>query len=301
MDFYITEFSKTLKNLLSELNRCQPDKRIKDTHQNFDKLDIYLLVVKYYSTFCKSEKLITGNDDSFLKEPVMVLPDIDISKCYNACNLKQKKKIFIYIKLLYSMSSQIIDLTVKGDPNNKSYNLHQGINKSEISVKSLIENKTYQPDNDQSSKDGKKSHLSTMMSTLGMLGFDINNLKTQMEQLKKPGAVDELVDATNKALREMVGGSLDKDTEDMFSSIARDVYSNFSKVDTNKDIDIEEIAKASFDGIFKKNSGKKINPQAIKKILTNARKTPMMQMLMDSVIGKDKLDHMMNNLNAQKK
>jgi len=232
-----------------------------------DNLDPAKIILRVYSTLSEKDKYIKNknnpyfHDNSLFSEPLIILPEIDLSTVFNVVGDHKKKKIFVYLAVLLEKSDLVINFAeylngeieesknlLKNDLANDMENMTL-TEKNNAKIEKMDIFKGYGTDNaDVSINDfvspngeGYKEHIMKpgLISAMNMLGTDkVNGLKEMTDSLKnvKKEDISKMTDSIKSLLTDI---DCDPNMKKTMFSVFDSVSENLGNVDLqNGDVDI---------------------------------------------------------------
>nr|QBK88388.1 MAG: uncharacterized protein LCMiAC01_00520 [Mimivirus LCMiAC01] len=106
---YLNDFIKTLYKFLCDLDRYVPTKSIQEILKIYTKLHMGKVSMRYYSIIKDHISDIKNRNASMFKQPLFILPQVDISALWEKLSTSgQKKKVWSYLNLLYVLSEMFL-------------------------------------------------------------------------------------------------------------------------------------------------------------------------------------------------
>lgn len=210
MDPDYKTFIDTLYKFVSDLNRYSSTKGSTDLLSQFDKLNVNKLILRFYSMTRNVSDLIKSKNDTLFNNSFVILPGIDLQYYWTVLNTNQKKKVWIYIQLLFSLCDKIVDIEKKKIVDTKDeFNPYVGVEGSDLDAENIQTFNTVAIPN---------SSNTSMLDTLGISKMlNMNNVKDILKNMS-----DEDIEKATSSIGSMIGNN-DESTTKFLSSIFKNV------------------------------------------------------------------------------
>jgi hypothetical protein len=284
MERQYEQFVSTLYKFVYDLDRYHTTKGTSEIVGKFKFLNMNKVMLKFYRITKDNIELIKNKNDKLFDNSFLILPDVDMGYYWKVLTDNQKKKIWVYINILYTICDMI--LYIKNDCTDNTIN--KFINKNTIGDKET--KKTFDPyigvgeDTVEYSVDDvcagdcdkviARPEESTspigLSSLMGMVGMNnILNLDEIRNQLKNLSSSDI------KGMTEKISDMLENDdsqTINLITSILENIKESFGEGQSLSSNPMEDISKIA------NNIVNKIKPEVengnidFKKILESTKK-----------------------------
>lgn len=255
MDQQYTKFVDTLMNLVKDLNRYYPNDPCKNFIDNFDKLDIGKIMVRFLSIMRDYETQLSARDESMFSSDTVLLPSINLSTIWTHLRSGQKNKIWTYLQILYYQSELLLNtdecINQESDKHQVLENIKQDVIQFNPYVGVGEESEDYGVNTMTSEKldleDLKnfKPGLDTMISALGIdKKLDLESLRNQLKNMSKEEIHEATATLKNVLGAKAVNPKTANMIETMLSSISEELQNdtgNDNENPLNKIIKIAEV------------------------------------------------------------
>ena len=239
---YKEKFMHTLEKFLKELYKASKDEELKKILTMFNDFNVDKLVKKFYSKIEKHGEKITNMDDTMFTKSVTILPGLNLSNVWGTLSDPHKKKVQIYLKMLFIQGEIILKGTeAVNTPNNdeqvvsgetsissSNFNPYEGVggNDEEYDTSAMYNNVEHVKPSDT-------PNWSSMAELVGLNKFiDLDNLTEQLSNMDD-ASIDDAV--TN--IKGMLGSDVNNETMGALTNMIGEISSEL-KTCNLKDGDI---------------------------------------------------------------
>jgi len=232
-------FIRTLYQFLVALNRYVPTEKIKELISVYKDLPMDQVCLRYFAMMRDHIDKVNSRDASIFDQPLLILPNnIDISAIWLKLSKKQKEKVWVYMKMLYTFCEIILTSDIPESENTEEPEPEPEPElKPKPEPESIQEEFTFNPYIGVGPSDGKyginemysgpdqlpgNEKSLGMGSMAGLLGldrmFNINELKEQLKNMSK-----EDIDSATKNLKDLLGTSVSENTNELISDMLSNI------------------------------------------------------------------------------
>lgn len=255
----VNQFAGTLHKFVNDLHRYTPSEGSKKFIEVFNDLDMDKVILRYYNILNEHSGKIKNRDETLFSNNLNVFPGIELSECWKKLSSGQKRKIWIYLEMLFVLSELIIQDNSEKEAKEKSNDLsnmaHTIVKNEEGTVDNADQN--FNPYVGVGSSNGEYS-IEEMFSgpqTLpgeenndsalpGMANFGLNSmfnigeLKDQLKNMKK----EDIEEATNN-IKKMLGNNDDDNTSTLISDMLNNITEELKNDEMNEGDPFKNIVK----------------------------------------------------------
>lgn len=225
-------FTENLHLFLKTLHRYVPNEGCQKLIDNFDKLDINRILIRYIGLIGGYATQLKNKDESMFAKSCVPLPGVHLDRLWVHLNDRQKSKVFTFMHMLLVLADMIIkeeqakSSSVVTTNNKSEFNPYTGVGSdNNYSVEEMFSNMDCLKD---ASSGGGNMAISMIMSKLGLGSgaLSIKSLKDQIDNIS-----DEEVNGATDALNKMLGG----DNKDLVNSLVTNIKNGVESMDDSED------------------------------------------------------------------
>ena len=269
MEENFRKFITVLYDFLKDLNRYCPTAEVKtllnpDIYQN---LPMGQICLRYYTVMKDNAIDIENRNEKIFDHPLIILPDINISKIWFQLSKRQKNKIWTYLNILYKLCDIILnseDIPPEQPPEQPptqpeqqpeqqeqsptpepaqpalNFNPYEGIGVSteKYGIKDMFSG----PETLPGEKQGGMGGMGGMGDMAGMLGlskmFNVKELKNQLRNMST-----EEIDAATKNLKDLLGSGVSDKTSGLISNMLTNITDELKKTPDSDGDGFDDIMK----------------------------------------------------------
>jgi len=233
MDLHFQQFITNLYKFVFDINRYTPSNELKEFIDAYDKLDMNLVLLRFYSVIKDYKTLIKNKDEELFTYDLKLIPGFNLKNNWTLFKHKQKIKIWAYLNVLYTLTEMLVEYnnstlstssTNLNAQNNLDFNPYFGVGTNNNFGVEQIGLQNFNEDNGEASN-GLTSMLS--MTGIGKM-LNIDELKDQLKNMTK----EDIEEATAN-INNMLGNNMDDNTNNLISSM----LTNISQELQNDDMD----------------------------------------------------------------
>lgn len=253
MEKQCEQFIGTLYKFVSDLDRYHSTSGTRDFISNFKSLNMNKVILRFYKMTDSNIELIKNKDNSLFDSEFMIFPDVDLKYFWQVLTEGQKKKIWIYLNILYTMCDMI--LYIKNDK--KIANKLEKKSNTDVVDKELVKFDPYvgvgtdNPDYDvdemltveySKNVETEQPGIGSMMNMFGLSNMlDLNKIRDQLKHMSD----EDITSATDK-INDMLENN-DPQTTQLITSILQNINETLNdeniKPSSNPLNDISGIAE----------------------------------------------------------
>jgi|SRR3989304_7038704 len=232
-------FEKYILALIVDLNKYQSCEGTVNFINNFDKLDINKLTIRYYGAMNKYKTDIRDRNSCIFDNQLLLFPDIDISHYWNIVNEKRKIKIWIYLQLLNTIND------IEPQKPEDEFNPYIGIgSNTNLGVSDIVT--TLNSANTSAENKSNDFTADALGSIMGMFGLKGNTGLGEINDHIKNISSNDLDNVTDNIKNMFVG--TDKNTSEFISgiltNITDEIKHNNTKQNNNPFENLKNIAES---------------------------------------------------------
>jgi hypothetical protein len=257
METHYKNFVTVLYKFLVDLHRYTSSTGIQKILDVYDKLDMAKVIFKINTILSKYNQQIDNGDETIFSQPILLLPEIDLSVLWPSLIKGQKSKIFTYLKIIKlesnllvnfkepvespvvpetSQTTSLVPVENKNPVEQPDFNPYVGIgnNDSAYGVNEMFSaTPTFQED---------KPSGPGIETIANLIGIDkMINMSELTEQLKNMNK-DEIENATN-SIKQLLGSNVDNSTSNLISDMLTSISDELKKSNLKSDNPISNIVK----------------------------------------------------------
>jgi hypothetical protein len=253
-------FIVNLYRFLYDLNRYVPTKELKELLGVYENLPMDKMCLRYYTIMKHHMSDIKSKNERMFKTPIEVLPNgIDLSLLWPKLSSRQKKKIWVYLEMLYTyceiilvlpetstqdssikqVSRNLSSIDNKIELDNKSneheFNPYVGVGGSDeqYGIREMFSGPKILP------TEGGGLGLGSMTGLLGLNNmFDIKELRNQLKNMSS----DDIDKATSN-LKDLLGSGVSEKTSNLISDMLSNITTELKNTDDDNENPIDSIMK----------------------------------------------------------
>lgn len=211
---HLQKFDTYFHNLVSDLHRYTNLESL--SLNNVTHVDTKETLTNFYNTFNKiNDKLNNTDETLFNDDNIILFDDVSLSSIWKQLLSGQKKKVWVYLRILYTCSSM--------HQSKKKFNPYAGIkgNKKALSVSNIVSTAKASASKSAPTNVGEKMALNTMLKMTGADKMIKNlDLNKHIKNIKP----EDIKEMTNK-IQNLFGDSLNDDS----SKLMTDMLTNITK------------------------------------------------------------------------
>lgn len=253
------KIAKNIRNFASDWLRYTQDEETAKFLSVFEELEFNKLVIIFYKKIHPVETRVKEGDETLFNEPFIILPGVNLSPYWGKLSSERKKKIWIYLRVIYNYCLILINRKEDEEKNNMTFNPYIGTEKKNenFGVEEMFSGPDVLPGEEGEGKNGLISQL--LGAATG--GFDLNKLREELknitdedmnesiEQIKTfmnltgNDKASEMVDNLMNDIRSEIKND-GLESGDLFSNL-RNIADNVAKKQQEKGADTGELLKAT--------------------------------------------------------